>query len=95
MLISMSQDGHEAANRQVHRGHSLASSPVITAKSVNQERLKIQEVLMQELLKVDGITVSSEEDEAGKVRARRKEVVKYIQSLIDKVDQIHQRIIKK
>ena len=44
---------------------------------------------MQDLMKVDGITVSSEEDEGGLVRTRRKEVVKFIQSLIDKVDQIH------
>ncbi len=43
---------------------------------------------MLELMKVDGITFWGEEDEGGLVSARRNEVVKYILSLIEKVDKI-------
>ena len=62
-------------------------SDAMTESSVHHRRLKVEDALMQELSKVAGITVSNDEDEGlgGSVRARRKEVVKFIQSLIDTI----------
>ena len=50
-------------------------------KQIKKLQLKVSELLLQSLLKIDGIASVSEE-----MRSKRKEAVHYIQSLLNKLD---------
>ncbi|KAI8812979.1 hypothetical protein BJ742DRAFT_790665 [Cladochytrium replicatum] len=57
-------------------------------KRLQDTSLRCGEMLMQTLLKIDGVTVGENE----RARAKRKEAVKMVQGLMDRVDGLKERV---
>jgi hypothetical protein len=60
-----------------------------TPKKLKDGHAKVSELLLQCLIKTDGITITSET-----VRSKRKETVRYIQSQLDLVDSLKKKADK-
>ncbi|KAI8925981.1 hypothetical protein BC831DRAFT_249212 [Entophlyctis helioformis] len=64
-------------------------TPAATHKHLNSEHAKVAELLLQSLMKVDGVEIPSEFTEA---RAKRKEAVRLLQGRMDEADGIKERV---
>lgn len=72
----------EATGRKLH---AIANSPLIEAKTCNamplRECKRVAELLLQTLLKIDGVVCTTEEE-----RAKRREYVATINAELDRID---------
>ena len=66
---------------------SFLSQPSNTRKQVDQSHLKVSELLLQSLLKMDGIECTSDD-----ARQKRRELIKFIQSLLDRIDLLKSQV---
>ncbi|KAJ3282366.1 hypothetical protein HDU76_008720 [Blyttiomyces sp. JEL0837] len=63
--------------------------PTQTLKQLKDSHAKVSELLLQGLLKIDGVVVPEGHEE---VRLRRKEAVKFVNGLLEKVDGLKERV---
>ncbi|KAJ3122304.1 hypothetical protein HK101_006601, partial [Irineochytrium annulatum] len=64
------------------------SSPADDWKTLREQHARIGELLLQSLLKIDGVQVPAFHED---VRARRKECVREVNALLDRVDGVRDR----
>ncbi|TPX36496.1 hypothetical protein SmJEL517_g01336 [Synchytrium microbalum] len=76
---------HTAASED--RLHMTSSLPLPTIKHLKDSHARVSELLLQQLLQLDGVI--SEKDN---VRASRREAVKYTNALLDRVDGLKDRV---
>ncbi|KAJ3298162.1 hypothetical protein HK104_011083 [Borealophlyctis nickersoniae] len=88
-LVPMIEDYSKQAVEFLGAGNDQATSALPTAKQLKDSHAKISELLLQSLLKLDGVTCPPDFEAA---RASRKEAVRFVQSLLDRVDGIRDRV---
>lgn len=78
-------------NTHAHRGHGHGHTQNKNAHQGQhpgheKERTRLSELLLQSLLRLDGITATSSNESRDDVRRERKEAVKEVQGLLDRLD---------
>ncbi|KAJ3080514.1 hypothetical protein HK102_002994 [Quaeritorhiza haematococci] len=85
---------HSPASTSHPPSSTNPSNSTPTPKQLRDKYAQVSELLMQNLLKIDGVTAppNATPEVETEIRARRREAVKMVQGLMDRVDGLRERV---